>query len=81
MNASQLSLGVGLYVWVAYYMCVFLPYRVLYEEYQDFGRRSAQVTVWCGVACGLYSASRPPSPYSATWLRAVQEMIDDNVHA
>ena len=43
LNASQLALGVGLYAWIAYYMCAFLPYRVLYDEYQDYGRRVAQV--------------------------------------
>lgn len=43
LNAAELALGVGLYAWIAYYLCVFLPYRILFIEYQDYGRRLSQV--------------------------------------
>ncbi|CAN0122546.1 unnamed protein product, partial [Ectocarpus fasciculatus] len=43
LSAAQLVLGVGMYAWIAYYACFFLPYRVLYEEYQSYERRTAQV--------------------------------------
>lgn len=43
LNAAELMLGVGLYAWIAYYLCVFLPYRMLFAEYQDYGRRLSQV--------------------------------------
>lgn len=42
-SASQLCFGIGIYAWVAYYACFFLPYRVLYDEYQSYERRTAQV--------------------------------------
>lgn len=43
LNAGQVAVGVGLYLWVSYYLCMFLPYRVLYDEYQSYRRRAAQV--------------------------------------
>ncbi|CAM9149759.1 unnamed protein product [Scytosiphon promiscuus] len=43
LSAAQLALGVGIYAWVAYYLCFFLPYRVLYDEYQSYDRRTAQI--------------------------------------
>ncbi|CAM9739402.1 unnamed protein product [Pylaiella littoralis] len=42
-SASQLCFGIGIYAWVAYYACFFLPYRVLYDEYQSYERRTAQM--------------------------------------
>ena len=47
LSASQLGVGFGLYVWISYYMCAFLPYRLLYDEYQSFPRRVAQAREAC----------------------------------
>lgn len=47
LSASQLGVGFGLYVWISYYLCAFLPYRLLYDEYQSFPRRVAQVRRLC----------------------------------
>lgn len=43
LSAAQLGLGVGMYAWIGYYACCFLPYRLLYDEYQSYQRRIAQV--------------------------------------
>lgn len=43
LGSAQLALGVGLYAWIGYYACCFLPYRTLYHEYQSYQRRIAQV--------------------------------------
>eukprot|EP00903_Cladosiphon_okamuranus_P021060 g19346.t1 len=41
-NAAQVWLGVSMYAWIGYYVVFFLPYRVLYDEYQSYDRRLAQ---------------------------------------
>lgn len=51
LSAAQLGLGVGIYAWVAYYLCFFLPYRALYDEYQSYDRRTAQVPLPAWRAC------------------------------
>jgi len=43
LSLAQLGLGFGVYAWVGYYACCFLPYRMLYDEYQGYERRVAQV--------------------------------------
>lgn len=43
LSSAQLALGVALYAWVGYYACLYLPYRMLYDEYQSYERRVAQV--------------------------------------
>eukprot|EP00752_Nemacystus_decipiens_P005794 g5242.t1 len=42
-SSAQLWLGVGMYAWIGYYALCFLPYRMLYDEYQSYQRRVAQI--------------------------------------
>lgn len=47
LSSAQLSFGLGLYAWISYYVCAFLPYRMLVDEYQDASRRVMQVGFRC----------------------------------
>lgn len=54
-SAAQLFLGFGMYAWAAYYACLFLPYRVLYDEYQSYERRTAQVCILTATSCRRFT--------------------------
>lgn len=45
-SSAELVLGLGMYAWIGYYACCFLPYRMLYDEYQSYRRRIAQVAIY-----------------------------------
>lgn len=45
LSIAQVGAGLSLYLWISYYLCFFLPYRVLHDDYQSYRRRAAQVGI------------------------------------
>lgn len=57
MNVSAALALLVVYLWVSYYLVWFVPYRILYGEFQTHARRRDQVplSVTCKMTWGMMS--------------------------